>query len=483
MKLAMLRLDEAYTREVDENGLPKIDAQRICQDYQQAARTANKENMAEYQRKTAAALQASKTAAQLSPALAGMFPYVPSPLPAKVGPVDLMAQDADPSGGTLVPLNFQFDGSHISMVLRSYVTRGKPVVQLLDTSSHHSPAGVPADTASPYLVLGKMDGSIVAGNAFTEVPAYSGGKFVGLGLLPELTNTDVVFDNMRRARPVGLGRLVITKKSATANMTEDDVLFMSRMIPLWGKGEQQNFNLPMLLWSLRNTPYHETLKAHWFVYSPRGELAKVMWKSGARDQSFWEMADEAVKEIKSKAQPGKTPRETLVTGQDTLPVAVLSHESNGTCVQLWRNHGLKPGGVGAVDKLLRQYFIDAGPPAERVQALYNAAGNARSVWVNERTSRVTANSDRLAALPGNSPERDVLTRQNDQLLEELRNGEPDFFAQLGAVQDASGMQAHLLKIARDNPKATYVPKAWREQGLDLPSLLELSVPAEQADIA
>lgn len=395
---------------------------------------------------------------------------MPEAPPAAVSPISVLGSMADPDG-VLVPLNYQFDGSHISMVLRSYVSRGRAVVQMLDTSSHHAPSQAHTDAAPAFAVLGKMDGSIMAGNAYAEVPSSSNGKFVGLGLLPALRDPEIVFDNLRRARPVGLGRLVITRAS-TAALREEDVLFMSRMVPLWGADEEQNFNIPRLLWSLRNTPYHETLKAHWFVYSPRGELAQVMW-GGARAKSLYEMVDDAVGLIASRAVAGKTPRDALETGKDTMPVAVLSHEKDGTCVQQWRNHGLKPGGVGTVDKLLRQYFIDAGPPAGRIKELYAAEAKARGVWVNERTGRIGANRKQLRDLPGNSPQRDPLIEQIKDLVDEIENRQPDFFAQLGAVTDSSGMQAHPLKTARDNLKATYVPAAWREQGLTLPSLFDL----------
>jgi len=472
-KFALLRVPRVFIKDVDENGIARPDAVAIANYAHETARNSYKENMAQYQKDVARDRQLFDFAEKFRPALgpgSKKAAFTPAAPPTKVSPIAVLGSMADPDG-VLVPLNYQFDGSHISMVLRSYVSRGKAVVQLLDTSSHHGPSPAHTDAAPAFAVLGKMDGSIVAGNAFTEVPAYTGGYFVGLGLLPALRDPEIVFDNLRRARPVGLGRLVITRAS-TAALKEDDVLFMSRMVPLWGDDEEQNFNLPRLLWSLRNTPYHETLKAHWFVYSPRGELAQVMW-GGARAKSLYEMVDEAVRLIAGKAVAGKQPRDALQTGQDTMPVAVLSHETNGTCFQQWRNHGLKPGGVGTVDKLLRQYFIDAGPPAGRIAELYNAEAKARGVWVNERVGRIRANGKRLGQLTENSPERDALVKQNADLADEIRTRQPDFFAQLGAEKDSSGMQAHPLKIARDNLRATYVPKAWREQGLTLPPLFDL----------
>lgn len=42
--------------------------------------------------------------------------------------------------------------------------------------------------------------------------------------------------------------------SCGETLKEEDVFFVSRMMPLWGDDPKQNFNLPTLLWSLRNTP-------------------------------------------------------------------------------------------------------------------------------------------------------------------------------------------------------------------------------------
>jgi len=52
-----------------------------------------------------------------------------------------------------------------------------------------------------------------------------------------------------------------------------------------------------------------------------------MWEDGARDLSVYEMVDKALGLVKAAAIPGRTARARLTTGEDTLLVAILSHET------------------------------------------------------------------------------------------------------------------------------------------------------------
>ena len=66
------------------------------------------------------------------------------------------------------------------------------------------------------------------------------------------------------------------------SMTHDDVLYVSRMVRLYGDDPSKNHTMARLLWSLRNTPGFTDIRVWWLVYAPRGLLAKAMWAHGAR---------------------------------------------------------------------------------------------------------------------------------------------------------------------------------------------------------
>jgi hypothetical protein len=254
------------------------------------------------------------------------------------------------------------------MVLRSF-TRSEaegPVVQMLDTNAH---------AGGDSVMFGKHQG-IFAGGAFSTVPGTQA-NFVGLGTLPPLTaEAEKQFDTLRRARPVGLARLVVAQlpERAGAELGEENILFISRMIPMWSREEPtRNYSIARLLLSLRNTPYHASLRAFWIVYAPRGVFAEVMWEAGARDKSLEELQTETVARANEYA-PGKPEldeherenskkqRSRLSTALDLMPMVVLSHNEKGLAQQIWRLH-LAPVGQGTPPKIIRELFIATGSPS------------------------------------------------------------------------------------------------------------------------
>ncbi len=63
---------------------------------------------------------------------------------------------------------------------------------------------------------------------------------------------------------------------------KEDVLYMSRLLRTYGDDPTQNYYLSKLVWSLRNTPYFTNIQPWWFVFAPKGVLAKSMWASDGR---------------------------------------------------------------------------------------------------------------------------------------------------------------------------------------------------------
>jgi hypothetical protein len=134
---------------------------------------------------------------------------------------------------------------------------------------------------------------IVDGYGRTSIYDMNHG-FAGLGVLPPHSIDQAQVDFLRKARPVGLGRLAITRRNdkASMNLTDADVLYVSRMMRLYGDDPSKNYTVARLLWSLRNTPGFTSVQVWWFIYTPLRMLAKAMWAHGARSMR---LADYAAK--------------------------------------------------------------------------------------------------------------------------------------------------------------------------------------------
>ncbi len=289
-----------------------------------------------------------------------------------------------------IPLNAQVDGSHIGMVLRKFTFKsgpkaGKVGVQLLDTSAKTQRALAGKTNAEQkaskdrlnreYVMWSRMSNQgIFAAEGMSSIEHYGGkGKFVGCGSLPPLRDPKATLDFVKQARPVALARLVVTVSEHPnpkapwngKNVTDHDVLFISRMVRAWGASPTANYHLSRYLLSLRNTPRHKNLQAYWMVFAPRGELAEVMWEQGARKLSVDAMVAEA-RERRAiynlvRSEKEKLPAEIL-TGLDLAPIAVLTHDEEGLAIEVWRNHCLHGGGQGSPPKGIKDLFINPAMP-------------------------------------------------------------------------------------------------------------------------
>lgn len=340
----------------------------------------------------------------------------------EVAPVIDDTSEADRNASDIftakLPMRVQLDGSHVSMILRRYTTSGgKVAVQLLDTSAHRGGVGtVPLSDYRMFERLSQYRG-IYASEGHTKIPAGTLGNFVGMGTLPPIKHPSTIFDNMRKARPVGLARLVIARRQGgrpdgigATLIKEEDIYFISKMILMWSAdSETRNFNQSRLLWSLRNTPWRQDIQAFWIVYGPCGPLAEVMWEAGARDRTLEEIKTDTLARANRYKAADKPEWKRLHTGRDTVPVAVLSHDEDGKSMQLWRAHCLNASGEGAVPKLIREAFIQTGSPplsvilrkkAELIKA-YQDEQNRRAKLIGEKNAeRKKAHARAVKGEPG-----------------------------------------------------------------------------------
>jgi hypothetical protein len=306
-------------------------------------------------------------------------------------------------------------------------------------------------------------------------------------VLQRLGTSEAELDALRRARPVGLARLVVAKlpAGASSEIGEDDILFLSRMIPMWSsKDPKRNFSIARLLLSLRNTPYHASLRAFWVVYAPRGALAEVMWETGARDKSLTTMQADMVTRANAYAPPNrpaldagerenpKKQRTRLSTALDLLPMAVVSHDSRGLVQQIWRNH-LAPVGQGTPPKIIRELFISTGCPSiaflmkksQELQKAFKADVAARGKRAGELGKQMAK-----AANSGNQELFESLKQELMTIHDKPFDGQADL--QEMAKDPFADKFVSKLTPYREDPLATFTHESLSEPAsFALPSLL------------
>jgi len=136
------------------------------------------------------------------------------------------------------------------------------------------------------------------------------------GFLPEQgqDNLQQAIEKMRRARPLGLARLVLRKKidDKTAGL-----LFATPLLLMFDKSKDTlNFSIARYLWSLRYMPKRKDLEGLFLIYIPQSRMAEVMLEA-SRDTSLDQM-------IKTVSDEKKTPNFLCVSVLSTSPDIVPS---------------------------------------------------------------------------------------------------------------------------------------------------------------
>lgn len=239
--------------------------------------------------------------------------------------------------------NIQAPGSHIWPVLRIDAANSR--FQNLEGGGPPDnlpapPWVAPETPINAYLPL--KQGS--SGDSRHEGPwrtsGASPGGACGLGIAPKADRLADALAHMKRARPVGLARLAIQRRTPPPAETPNapakfDLLYLSSFVRMWGDDPEENYAPSRFLLSLRSTPYFEDLQTYWFIYAPRHYLAYVMWSELARQ---YRPGDFFVEALKNEWAYEKTsgPKRTHLTANDLLCVLVLTHDQMGFAKVAWR---------------------------------------------------------------------------------------------------------------------------------------------------
>lgn len=236
--------------------------------------------------------------------------------------------------------HIQADGSHIWPVLRvkplekdaKSTTRvmqsmeGDKAVNWNETMPHPDDPALQVKAYAAGAATGRSESGWMSS-------AYRGNHYVGLGVPPPATRLADATYGMERARPVGLARMVIVKRPGPKTPLQlGDVLYVSQFMRMWGDGNLDNYTASQFLFSLRNTPYYADLQVYWFLYSPNGFAADVMFAEGARRLRTPDLFEAIL------AHEGAG-RRSLNLQTDLFCTLALTHDTDGLSQVAWRYGG------------------------------------------------------------------------------------------------------------------------------------------------
>src|SRR5262249_48824936 len=99
-------------------------------------------------------------------------------------------------------------------------------------------------------------------------------SYIGMGTPAAAPDLAAATARLKKVRHIGLCRLVLTRRGATfvpgpqPGMSHPDLLFVSRMLRMYGDLEDQNYCLARYFWSLRALPGTKQIQAYWLFYVP-----------------------------------------------------------------------------------------------------------------------------------------------------------------------------------------------------------------------
>ncbi|KYF81873.1 hypothetical protein BE17_36710 [Sorangium cellulosum] len=220
----------------------------------------------------------------------------------------------------VIDLKKQLDGSHIHYVLR--VHKDKPLVQLMDTGNGATfGSKLNKERTGRGALVEFMQAGIVDGSAQNKVGPGQMLGFCGMGVTPpppEDLGEMAAF--VKKARPVGLFRLVLTRRPSKAPLALDDVLYVSRLARMYSSSPEQNYTIAQMLWGIRNTPGFTNLQPWVIFFIPRGVLARSMWAHGGREMTLSMFMSEVAP---SQEEFGKA--RSLVFNKHYLPAVAITN--------------------------------------------------------------------------------------------------------------------------------------------------------------
>ncbi|XXT19875.1 hypothetical protein WME94_57605 [Sorangium sp. So ce429] len=163
--------------------------------------------------------------------------------------------------------NLQREGSHIAFVLR--VDKAQKLAQFFDTGGLKHKERV----SGPVPVI-MTD---FAGKGSYDDPLWNNvttNHYIGMGIPGPPADLAGAVARIRKTRPVAFVRLVLTRRGTTFPTPIDRtnppeaLLFVSRLLRMWGDTEDRNFTIARYFWSLRNLPGTRDVQAFWIFYVP-----------------------------------------------------------------------------------------------------------------------------------------------------------------------------------------------------------------------
>jgi hypothetical protein len=184
------------------------------------------------------------------------------------------------------------------------------------------------------------------------------GVFVGVGICPVQSAEDlsVAVAKLRKKRPLGFARLVISQKEASDDepLKLSNILYASPLLLMYTEEEEMNFSVARYLWSLRGIGGGK-IRAWWYIDTPFKLLAEAMLSSNRKDsmgdllKSYLERVDkDKAAEAKKQIEDG-----VLIQSKEIKRVIDLGTIAEGKVRVFKRFHNLHQS-VNTPDKAVSQ---------------------------------------------------------------------------------------------------------------------------------
>ncbi len=218
---------------------------------------------------------------------------------------------------------------HVATVIRAFKSQR---AQLLDTGGWNTTFPEPFNVASGKTPGIAYDTKEVKqlNDTLKDLP---GPPQLGVAIPPAVSDDKLIeaLKLLKRARPIGVARLVIAKRGVAG---EKGVLWVSRKLHLHEEDDGfHRYPVTRLLASLRGCPHLDRLDVRWQLFVPVGELALENVFSNGRSERWWEGPQSESKKVDGKTQTSRTkhtirPLSEWGTGTDGIP-KVLQRDMQG----------------------------------------------------------------------------------------------------------------------------------------------------------